>query len=185
MNSSVCVPLWSNQLCIQYKQPYLHLHFSIWQGTLRTECKYSRFPLMKNKCLGYVIQRHNVKHHLYAKDTQSYFCLWKILIILWKFLQNAFKLCLLGCHQINWNLILILDRFVFNWKILCNYCNSVLFNGTEKNISKLQGVHSCLCDKVSSFLSHNSSAKTLQWLPVHYRIKIKLCYLTYQARTSG
>ena len=45
-----------------------------------------------------------------------------------------------------------------------DYCNSVLFNVTEKEISKLQGVQklfcSC-CNKVSSFLSHNSSSKIL------------------------
>ena len=43
-----------------------------------------------------------------------------------------------------------------------DYCNSVLFNVTEKEISKLQGVQNCFgagCNKVSSFLSHNSSSK--------------------------
>ena len=68
-----------------------------------------------------------------------------------------------------------------------DYCNSVLFNVTEKEISKLQGVHNCLARVVikSPRFCHITPLKSLHWLPVRYRIKFKLCYLTYQALTSG
>ena len=58
-------------------------------------------------------------------------------------------------------------------------CSSVLFNVTEKEISKLQGVQNCFFCHITPLL------KSLHWLPVRYRIKFKLCSLTYQALTSG
>ena len=67
-----------------------------------------------------------------------------------------------------------------------DYCNSVLFNVTEKEISKLQGVQNCLARVVtkSPRFCHITPLKSLQWLPVRYRIKFKLCSLTYQALNS-
>ena len=65
------------------------------------------------------------------------------------------------------------------------YCNSVLFNVTEKEISKLQVVQNCLArvvTKSSRFCHITPLLKSLHWLPVRYRIKFKLCS---QALTSG
>ena len=69
-----------------------------------------------------------------------------------------------------------------------DYCNSVLFNVTKKEISKLQGVQNCLAHVVTKsprFCHITSLLKSLYLLPVRYRIKFKLCSLTYQALTSG
>ena len=69
-----------------------------------------------------------------------------------------------------------------------DYCNSILFNVTEKEISKLQGVQNCLAHVVTKsphFYHITPLLKSLHWLPVRYRIKFKLCSLTYQALTSG
>ena len=69
-----------------------------------------------------------------------------------------------------------------------DYCNSVLFNVTEKEISKLQGVQNCLARVVTKsprFCHITPLLKSLHWLPVRYRIKFKFCSLTYQAPTSG
>ena len=69
-----------------------------------------------------------------------------------------------------------------------DYCNSVLFNVTEKEISKLQGVQTCLArvvTKAPRFCHITPLLKSLHWLPVRYRIKFKLCSLTDQALTSG
>ena len=69
-----------------------------------------------------------------------------------------------------------------------DYCNSVLFNVTEKEISKLQGVQNCLARVVGKsprFCHITPLLKSLHWLPVRYRIKFKSCSLTYQALTSG
>ena len=69
-----------------------------------------------------------------------------------------------------------------------DYCNSVLFNVTEKEISKLQGVQNCLARVVTKsprFCHKTPLLKSLHWLPVRYRIKFKLCFLVYQALASG
>ena len=69
-----------------------------------------------------------------------------------------------------------------------DYCNSVLFNVTEKEISKLQGVQNCLARVVTKsprFCHITPLLKSLHWLRARYRIKFKLCSLTYQALTSG
>ena len=66
-----------------------------------------------------------------------------------------------------------------------DYCNSVLFNFSEKEISKLQGVQNCLARVVTKSPRFCHILKSLHWLPVRYRIKFKLCSLTYQALTSG
>ena len=69
-----------------------------------------------------------------------------------------------------------------------DYCNSVLFNVAENEISKLQGVQNCLARVVAKsprFCHITPLLKSLHWLPVCYRINFKLCSLTYQALTSG
>ena len=53
-----------------------------------------------------------------------------------------------------------------------NYCSSVLFNVTEKEISKLQGVQNCLARIVTKslrFCHITPLLKYLHWLPVRYR----------------
>ena len=65
-----------------------------------------------------------------------------------------------------------------------HYSNSVLFNVTEKEISKLQGVQNCLARIVTKSPRFCHLLKSLHWLPVYYRGKFKLCSLTYQALTS-
>ena len=53
-----------------------------------------------------------------------------------------------------------------------DYCNSVLFNVTEKEIySKLQGVQNCLARVVTKspcFCHITPLLKSLHWLPVRY-----------------
>ena len=69
-----------------------------------------------------------------------------------------------------------------------DYCNSALFNVTEKEISKLQCVQNCLARVVTKsprFCHITPLLKSFHWLPARYRIKFKLCSLTYQALTSG
>ena len=69
-----------------------------------------------------------------------------------------------------------------------DYCNSVLFKVTEREILKLQGAQNCLERVVTRsprFCHITPLLKSLHWLPVRYRIKFKLCSLTYQALTRG
>ena len=69
-----------------------------------------------------------------------------------------------------------------------DYCNSLFYNITEREISKLQGVQNCLARVVTKsprFCHITPLLKSLHWLPIRYRIKFKLCSLTYQALTSG
>ena len=61
-----------------------------------------------------------------------------------------------------------------------DYCNSVLLNVTEKEISELQGVQNCLARVVTKsprFRHITPLLKSLNWLPVRYSIKFKLCPL--------
>ena len=69
-----------------------------------------------------------------------------------------------------------------------DYCKSVLFNVTDKEISKLHDVPNCLARVVTKsprFCHITPLLKSLHWSPVRYRIKSKLCSLNYQALTSG
>ena len=61
-----------------------------------------------------------------------------------------------------------------------------MFKVIEKEISKLQGVHNFLARVVtrSPRFSHITLLKSMHWLTVRYRIKFKLCSLTYHALTS-
>ena len=65
-----------------------------------------------------------------------------------------------------------------------DYCNSLLFDCSEKNKTSLQRVQNCLARVVtrSSRLSESTPLlKSLHWLPIKSRIKYKLNLLTYKA----
>ena len=68
------------------------------------------------------------------------------------------------------------------------YYHTINFNVTENKISKLLGVQKCLSRVVTKsprFCHITPLLKYLHWLPVRYKIKFKMCSLTYQALTSG
>ena len=69
------------------------------------------------------------------------------------------------------------------------YCNSVLFNVTEKEQNCLARVvikSPRFCHITSQSIMITPLLKCYDWLiSVRYRIKFKLCSLTYQALTSG
>ena len=65
-----------------------------------------------------------------------------------------------------------------------DYCNSLLYNSTNKDIAKLQLVKNCLARVVTRFSRSVPLLKSLHWLPVHYRIIFKICTIAYQALSS-
>ena len=65
-----------------------------------------------------------------------------------------------------------------------DYCNSLLYNVSECNLARLQRVQNCLARVVcrtSRFCRSQPLLKSLHWLPVRYRIKYKLCTITFKA----
>ena len=80
------------------------------------------------------------------------------------------------------NLGVVFDS-ALNFKSRILYCNSVLFNVTEKEISKLQGVAKVVA-KSLRFCHITPLLKSLHWLPARYRNKFKFCSPTYQALAS-
>ena len=68
-----------------------------------------------------------------------------------------------------------------------DYCNSLLFNITNKDIAKLQRVQNCLARVVTRSPRFSRSVpllKSLHWPPVHYSIIFKICTIAYQALPS-
>ena len=68
-----------------------------------------------------------------------------------------------------------------------DYCNSLLYNIADKDVSKLQRVQNCLARVVNRAARFTSSApllKKLHWLPIQQRIKFKICALTFKTVTS-
>ena len=64
-----------------------------------------------------------------------------------------------------------------------DYCNSILYNIPNREINKLQSVQNCLARVVTRsprFCNVTPLLKSLHWLPVQYRIKCKICTLTYK-----
>ena len=68
-----------------------------------------------------------------------------------------------------------------------DYCNSLLFGASDKNISRLQRIQNNLArvvtnrgryDRITPILAE------LHWLPIKERIEFKLCTLTYKVRTN-
>ena len=65
---------------------------------------------------------------------------------------------------------------------ILDYCNSILYNSANKDITKLHRVQNCLARVVtrSPFFSRPVPLlKSLHWLPVHYRIIFKICTIAY------
>ena len=65
-----------------------------------------------------------------------------------------------------------------------NYCNSLINNIAKQDLSKLQRVQNCLARvilRAPRFSPSLPLLKQLHWLPVNYRIKFKLCILTFRA----
>ena len=69
-----------------------------------------------------------------------------------------------------------------------DYCNSLLYSLTNKNLTRLQRVQNSLCRVVCKLPRRarvSPSLKALHWLPVKFRILFKTCLLTYKALNTG
>ena len=69
-----------------------------------------------------------------------------------------------------------------------DYCNSLLYGTTAKNIAKLQRIQNSLARVVSGrrkFDDISSTLKDLHWLPVRERITYKIGCLTFKAKHMG
>ena len=65
-----------------------------------------------------------------------------------------------------------------------DYCNSLLYTLPDREIERLQRVQNCLTRvvcKASRFSRSKSLLNFLHWLPVKYRIRFKLCTITFEA----
>ena len=63
-----------------------------------------------------------------------------------------------------------------------DYCNCLLYNVTNWELNRLQGVQNCLAwvvTRSSRFSRTTPLLKSLHWLPVCFRIKFKICLVTY------
>ena len=68
-----------------------------------------------------------------------------------------------------------------------DYCNSLLYNLPDRDIERLQRVQNCLARvfcKASRFSRSKPVLNFLHWLPVEYRIRFKLCTITFKAFLS-
>ena len=68
-----------------------------------------------------------------------------------------------------------------------DYCNSLLYNLPGRDIDRLQRVQNCLARvvcKASRFSRSKPLLYFLRWLPVKYRIRFKLCTITFKAFLS-
>ena len=69
-----------------------------------------------------------------------------------------------------------------------DYCNGLLYNVTNRELNRLQRVQNCLTPVVtrSPRVSRTTPLlKSLHWLPVCFRIKLKICLVTYEALCSN
>ena len=69
-----------------------------------------------------------------------------------------------------------------------DYCNSLLYGITNTELNRLQRIQNGLCRIIThtSRFSHiTPHLKALHWLPVRFRIKFKICTLTYKAINTG
>ena len=64
-----------------------------------------------------------------------------------------------------------------------DYCNSILYNIRTREIIKMQSLQNCLARVVTlspRFCSVTPLLKSLHWIPVQFRIKHKICTVTYK-----
>ena len=69
-----------------------------------------------------------------------------------------------------------------------DYCNSLLYSVTQKELMRLQRVQNTICRIITRLprqASITGALKSLHWLPGNYRIKIKLQCLTFKILQSG
>ena len=68
-----------------------------------------------------------------------------------------------------------------------DYCNSLLHNIAIKDITKLQLVQNCMAmvgTRSPRFSRSVPLLRSLHWLPVRYRIIVKICAIIYQALST-
>ena len=65
-----------------------------------------------------------------------------------------------------------------------DYCNGLLYNVTNRELNRFQGVQNCLARVVTRsprFSRTTPLLKSLHWLSVCFRIRFKICLVTYKA----
>ena len=65
-----------------------------------------------------------------------------------------------------------------------DYCNGLLYNVTNRELNRLQGVQNCLARVVTRSLRFSRTTlllKAFYWLPVCFRITFKIRLATYKA----
>ena len=65
-----------------------------------------------------------------------------------------------------------------------DYCNGLLYNVTNREINRLQGVQNCLARVVTRsprFCRTTPLLRSLHWLPVSFRIHFKIGLVTFKA----
>ena len=69
-----------------------------------------------------------------------------------------------------------------------DYCNSLLFEISETDLTNLQRILNylaCVVTKPPPFTRSVSLLRSLHWLPGKYRFHSKMCFLTYKALHGG
>ena len=69
-----------------------------------------------------------------------------------------------------------------------DYCNSLLYGITNTELNRLQRIQNSLCriiTRTSRFAHITPHLKSLHWLPIRFRIKFKICTLTYKALNTS
>lgn len=69
-----------------------------------------------------------------------------------------------------------------------DYCNSLFFSLTKKELNRLQWVQNTLCrvvTKSTRYSSITSQLRSLHWLPVEHRIRFKSLLLIFKALATG
>ena len=64
-----------------------------------------------------------------------------------------------------------------------DYCNSLYYGITNKQMQRLQGIQNTLCRIVARthrFSSVTGPLMSLHWLPVKSRVQFKVCLMTYK-----